>query len=97
MICEGTGNLVQLTGKRRDKKDATPHSQQQVYSMLVWIGRERGYKSGYAAVKFKDRYGHWPRGLSEAPMAPDAAFLNWLKSQQIRWAKRRQKEDRRAA
>ena len=97
MICEETGSLVQLTGKRRDKKDATPHSQQQFYSMLVWIGLERGYKSGYAAAKFRDRYGHWPRGLSEVPMAPDAAFLNWLKSQQIAFHKRRQKEARHAA
>lgn len=35
------GELVQLTGRRKDQGD--PHSRQDVYSMLLWIQRERGY------------------------------------------------------
>ncbi len=35
----------------------------------------------------------WPK----SPMPPDATFLNWLKSQQIAFHKRRQKEARHAA
>ena len=41
--------------------------------MLLWIQRERGYKPGYAAAKFKDRFGHWPRGLSEIADGPGCA------------------------
>ena len=62
-IEERDGELVQLNGKRKDKAEVTNHSRQQVYSMLLWVQRDRGYKPGYAAAKYKARYGNWPRGL----------------------------------
>uniref|UniRef100_UPI001AEDB181 DEAD/DEAH box helicase n=1 Tax=Aureimonas psammosilenae TaxID=2495496 RepID=UPI001AEDB181 len=92
-IEEKAGSLIPINGKRKGKGEATGHTPQEVYSMLIWTVREKGYKPGYAAAKFKDRYGVWPRGLDEVPLPPDAAFLNWMKSQQIAWArskKRRQ-------
>jgi hypothetical protein len=46
---------------------------------------------------FKDRFGIWPDRLSAVPVPPDAAMLNLLKSRQIAFAKRRQKEARNAA
>ena len=42
--------------------------------MLLWVQNERGYKSGFAEAKFMARYGQWPRGLGEFPIAPDAAL-----------------------
>ncbi len=83
-IEERSGELVQLNGKRKSKASATPHSEQDVYSMLLWVQQERDYKPGYVAAKFKDRYGHWPRGLMALAKPPDAMFLNWLKSTQHR-------------
>ncbi len=65
--------------------------------MSLWIQRERGYKAGYAAAKFKGRFGHWPRGLAEIATEPDIAFLNLLKADQIRFSKSKQKEGRHAA
>jgi DNA repair protein RadD len=91
------GELVQLNGRRKDRTDITDHSRQDVYSMLLWVQRDRGYKPGYAAAKYKARYGKWPRGLVDFPMAPAAVFLNWLKSLEIAFYKRRQKEAQRAA
>ena len=84
------GDLVPLSGKR--KAGISGHTQQQVYSMLLWTAQERGYKPGFAAWKFKARFGNWPRGLSDVPMEPDGPFLSWMRSDQIRGAKRRQKE-----
>ena len=60
--------------------------------MLLWTALERGYKPGFAAWKFKARFGNWPLGLSDVPMEPDGPFLSWMRSDQIRGAKRRQKE-----
>jgi superfamily II DNA or RNA helicase len=91
------GDLVQLNGRRKNKQEATPHSQQEFYSMLLFVQRERGYKTGYAGWRFKERYGHWPCGLGEIPQEPDGQFLNWLKWRQIAYAKRQQKEKRHAA
>ena len=96
-IEECDGELIQLNGKRKDRADATNHSHQDGYSMLLWVQRDRGYKPGYAAAKYKGRYGKWPRGLMDFAKAPDAVFLNWLKSQEIAFYKRRQKEAQRAA
>jgi len=96
-IEERSGQLVQLNGRRKGRADATPHSQQDVYSMLLWVAQERGYKPGYAAAKFKDRYGHWPRGLLALPKPPDAILLNWLKSRAIAFHKARKREAAHAA
>lgn len=96
-IEERDGELVQLNGRRKDRAEIAGHSRQDVYSMLLWVQQERGYKPGYAAAKYKARYGNWPRGLMASPLPPDAVFLNWLKSLEIAFYKRRQKEARRAA
>lgn len=87
------GDLIQLAGRKAKKGEAEGHTRQEVYSMLLWVQKDRGYKSGYAAAKYMARYGAWPRGLSEVPLAPDAKFLGWLKSQQIAYAKARQKRE----
>lgn len=93
-IEERSGELIQIKGGKKKKGDATPHTRQQVYSMLLWIQQQREYKSGFAKAKFKDRYGDWPDGLVDWPLEPDAPFLNWLKSRQIAFAKRKQKEQK---
>ena len=100
MIEETSGNLVQLNGKHKGKAEATPHSRQEVWSMLLWYQQEHDKNPKFAVAKYKARYGVWPRGLHEAPMEPDTAFLNWMKSETIRWAKsrnRREKEARHTA
>ena len=85
------GDLVPLSGKR--KAGISGHSQQQVYSMLIAVAQSRGYASGYPAAKFMSRYGHWPKGLTALPIERDAAFLGWLRSESIRWAKGRAKRE----
>ncbi|UVK43276.1 DEAD/DEAH box helicase [Mesorhizobium sp. AR07] len=97
LIEEKAGELVQLKGTKKRKENAAPHSKQEVYSMLLWLQKERDYSPKFAKAKFFDRYAEWPRNLHEMPMAPDAPFLNWLKSRQIAYAKRREKEARHAA
>jgi len=85
-IEESAGDLVQING-RRLKTGIAAHSRQQVYSMLLWTARERGYKPGFASAKFKARFGDWPHGLSAVPAEPDPPFLGWMQSEQIRWHK----------
>jgi DNA repair protein RadD len=51
----------------------------------------RGYKPGWAAHKFKDKFGHFPpwsyNGLP--PIAPTDAVLSWVRSRNIAFAKAR--------
>ncbi len=93
-IEERQGELIALKGQRKAKGDVSPHSKQEVWSMLLWWQEHHGKSSKFAKANYYDRYGTWPNGLHDHPKAPDAAFSNWLKSKQIAWAKGQQKRER---
>ena len=59
----------------------------QFHQMLVWIARERGYKDGWAAHKFKEKFGGWPVDRSVLPIRPNAEVLAWDRHCRIRYAK----------
>jgi len=48
---------------------------------------ERSYKTGWAAHKFKEKFGDWPPVRHAAPMMPDAAVRSWVRSRQIAYAR----------
>lgn len=78
------GELEELEG---GKNIADRQIKQQWYSQLLAVARARGYKEGWAANKYKEKFTVWPRGLvhEEAPVSPEVA--SWVKSRQIAWAK----------
>ena len=55
--------------------------------MLVWIAEERGYKLGWAAHKFKEKFGDWPRDRFVRPLEPSAEVWAWDRYLRIRYAK----------
>lgn len=83
---EEDGELVQIGGKQRK---ATMDEKQLWYSSLQAIRAERGYKPGWADNQYRERFKVWPRGLDGSPVEPSAEVINWVRSQQIRYAKRR--------
>lgn len=87
-VIHEAGELVALTG------DASKGDKQDVYSQLLHIVTERGYKEGWAAHKFKERFGVWPRGLEDVPKAPTSTLLNWIRSRQIAYSKSKKAEAR---
>jgi DNA repair protein RadD len=85
---EADGELVEITGK----KAVTMADKQRRLAELRWIAADRGYKPGWAAQKFKTWHGTWPpNGMDPAPIPPSREVINWVKSQQIRWAKAQEK------
>lgn len=64
---------------------------QAFYSQLLWYARVKGYKEGFAAVKYKEKFDVWPRGLEKKaePVTPET--LNWIKSRAIAYAKGKNK------
>lgn len=81
------GELVALEGGKATK--ATKEDKQFWYAALGTIARERGYNMGWRSHKYKEKFGVWPRGLSDVSVDPTPEVLRWVKSQQIRYAKRR--------
>jgi hypothetical protein len=80
------GVMTELSGnaKREDK--------QKFYSELIYVAQSRGYKPGWSAVKYREKFGVYPRGLVEVPSQPSLTTLGWIKSRQIAWAKSRRRQ-----
>jgi superfamily II DNA or RNA helicase len=82
------GELVELAGNvTMDKKQ----SKQDFFSQLLYIAEEREYNSYWANHKYKEKFGVWPRGLDETKTPPTLTTMNWVKSQNIRWQKGKNK------
>jgi DNA repair protein RadD len=62
------------------------------HGMLAHIGQQRGYKPGWAAYKFKEKFGQWPpTSFFVTPITPSPEALAWVRSRNIAYAKARQK------
>lgn len=61
--------------------------QQQFYSEVLYFAKMRGYRDGWAAYKYKEKYGGFPRGLLQTPVAPTQKTLNWIRSRNIAYSK----------
>lgn len=90
-------NLVQVSpGEMEELAAKTAHAKQEKQrwlNELTEIAQTRGYKPGWAAVKFKAKFGGWPDGLRPMPCIPSREVQKWVTSEAIRWAK----SNRRAA
>lgn len=64
----------------------------QWYGQLLHICAERGYNPGWAANKYKEKFGCWPNGLARNPIEPTPIVSNWVTSSSIRWARAKRKE-----
>lgn len=62
---------------------------QSFYSQLLGLSLERGYKTGWAAHKYRAKFGVWPRGMGEHPLPPTRQVKNWVRQQAIADAKMR--------
>lgn len=73
---------------------ATKAEKQRWYSELLRIAQDRGYSEGWAAHKYKEKHGVWPRNLEHAPadhVSPEVA--RWETSRRIAWAKSKGKKE----
>ena len=58
------------------------------HAMLVAIGNERGYKPGWAAHQYKQKFGAWPPwGSSPQPIPPTPEIRAWVRSRLIAYGK----------
>ena len=77
------GELTELETTKRELLTEN----QKFYSELIYYARMRGYKDGWAAYKYKEKYGTYPRGLNADAVATSYKTSTWIKSRNIAWAK----------
>lgn len=81
------GELVELHGLKKEK-----HSQEykrQFYAELLGYARDNGHKPGSAYFRYKEKFGVFPSGAKPEPAAPSYETERWVRSRNIKWAKRR--------
>lgn len=63
------------------------------YGMLMRYGADKGFKPGWASVKFKEKCEVWPERhwMNMASVPPSPRILNWIKSRNIAYAHARKK------
>ena len=87
------GELALVDRKSRTVlASSDPNERMKWHAMLTYIAAERGYRPGWAAYKYKEKFGTWPPVRAIEPMRPTPEVLAWVRSRIIAYAKSRQKE-----
>jgi hypothetical protein len=88
-VDEGELGLVDHA-RRAKPKVYDPVERAHWHAMLTFVANEHNYKPGWAAHKYKEKFGIWPPwGSSPTPMPPTAEVRSWVRSRMIAFAKRR--------
>lgn len=61
------------------------------YAELCGYCEAKGHNPGWAAHKYRAATGSWPKYRWIEPQPPSFEVLSWIKAQNIRWAKRRER------
>ena len=75
------GEMEELTASK------TREEKQEWWSMCQYKVNYNGWSSGRALASYRDKFGVWPKGLADAPKAPDIAFEKAVKAALIRYMK----------
>lgn len=87
-----TGELFELKGRKSKKKTFTKEQKQLWYSMFLGYSRHKGYRDGWAAHKYREKVGVWPRGLMDIETPPNKECQAFIRHLNIKAAKSREKE-----
>lgn len=89
------GELVELTkGQRANNRKYTAEDKARFYGQLKMFCIEKNFKPGFAAHKYREKFGVWPnkREIRDCmPVPIDEEMRNWIKSRFIAAAKRKEK------
>jgi len=59
----------------------------QFYSELLYYCKNKGYKDGWAAHKYKERFGVFPRAIPQEVRPTSIQTMKWIKSRMIAYSK----------
>jgi DNA repair protein RadD len=84
------GELGLVTGGRTQAPFYDTATCVRWHGMLAFIARDRGYKSGWTAHKYREKFGSYPPwGAVVEPITPSPEVYSWVRSRQIAFAKAR--------
>jgi DNA repair protein RadD len=84
------GDLGLVTNGKANGIVYDPQTRLRWHGQFIAIAQQRGYKAGWVAHKYKEKFGTWPQwGVFAAPIPPSPEVLSWVRSRQIAYAKSR--------
>jgi DNA repair protein RadD len=90
-VHELSSEILRVDGVLKEVKGGKPEptieEKHDFHCQLRAIAVERGYKSGWAANKYKEKFGAWPESTDDAPRPASDGVLRWVKSRAIAFAK----------
>ena len=73
---------------RPKSKKITMEEKANFFGMAKRYASDKGYSDGWAAHKYKEKFGVWPNKFKNQPsLVPDTGFLNYVKHLNIKWAR----------
>ena len=98
-VRQSLASITSIAGKLEELEEANRKLQianTDFYAELQYYGRLRGYKEGWAAIKYKEKFGVYPNGIKVSPKPPSNKTLSWIKSRTIAYVKGKQAAQRAA-
>jgi superfamily II DNA or RNA helicase len=99
-VRQSLASITSIAGKLEELQESNRKLQianTDFFAELQYYGRSKGYKEGWAAIKYKEKFGVYPNGLKVSPKPPSNPTLKWIKSRTIAYVKGKQAEQRKAA
>jgi DNA repair protein RadD len=83
------GELVELTPAKESKREYSMAEKADFHAGLLWLAHSRGRKVGWAAHKYRERFGVWPVGEAKhvKPKGPSEDVRAFVLASDIRYAK----------
>ena len=77
--------------ERDGRVTASVYDKARFHRQLLWFAREKGYQkqAGWAANKFREKFGHWPPRGNPTPEPPDPAVRSGFAPARLRGRSRR--------
>ena len=99
-VRQSLASITSIAGKLEELQESNRKLQianTDFFAELQYYGRSKGYKEGWAAIKYKEKFGVYPNGLKVSPKPPSIPTLKWIKSRTIAYVKGKQSSQRKAA
>ena len=90
-VVHADGKLIEYGSNDSGEVYYSHQDKREWYAGFLWQAERKGFKRGWANHKFKEKFGDWPNFRSVTPTVPTQEVSNWLKYQQIKWAKSQSK------
>ena len=87
--------IMTLPGELQELAEANRKLQidnKKFYAELMYYGQMKGYKDGWAAMKYKEKFAVYPNGFKVEPAPTSAQTMGWIKSRLIAYSKSKAKQ-----